>query len=324
VNERLFHTFIRIAGALVASVMLLHATSIDPQCSSTLTNMAVVGGSSTSFCVSDYGWSNGWFATGAPGDYPSNTSINLLGDSGQAISYTLGGTTYTAWITPLADGRHTNSDFTIVTPVTGTNTPVTIGGTTYTPGTGSQVSSVVTDGRIDITIVSTDVNNNLLQTFTVTNETSQTLTNINFLEYFNYFPYGAGNQTSGTLSYQTVPTLENTSVYGLWANGTYGTAGFIRSGGVCGGVGTSGCTTPNAYQIGTPSSVVQSVNYGSLLDGTTSASNDASGALSWDVSNLNLGQGGSQAFTVELVPEPETIALLLIGLAGIYVGRRKF
>jgi hypothetical protein len=70
--------------------------------------------------------------------------------------------------------------------------------------------------------------------------------------------------------------------------------------------------------------VFENVSLGGLSNGATSAANDAAGALAWDVSNLNLGDGASQSFTVELVPEPETIALLLIGLAGIYVGRRKF
>jgi PEP-CTERM motif-containing protein len=306
--RRFFYTFIHVAGVL-ASAVVLHANTIDPHCSSPTTNMAFVNGTNSSFCVSDYGWSNGWFATGFPGDFPTNTSSNLLGDNAQAISYTLGGTTYTNWITPLADGKHTNSDFTILTPVTVSN------------GTAT---SVITDGRVDITITSSVVNNNLQQTFTVTNITNQLLTNINFFDYFNYFPYGAGNPNSGTLSYTQVPTIQNTSVFGLWASGTYGTAGYIRDGGVCGGIGTSGCTTPNGHEVGTPSSVYADVNLGANLNGTTSASNDAAGALSWDASNLNLGNGGSQSFSIELVPEPETIALLLIGLAGIYVGRRKF
>jgi hypothetical protein len=307
------HNLIRVASVLSVSAVLLHASQIDPQCTSALTNMAAIGGApggaNTTFCVSDYGWSNGWFATGFPGDYPANTSSNLLGDNAQAVSYTLGGTTYTSWITPQADGKHTGSDFTVLTPVTKVN--------------NDQATSVVTDGRVNITITSTVINNNIQQIFTITNETTQTLTNINFFDYFNYFPYGANNPNSGTLTYQTVPTLENTSVMGLWASGTWGTAGYIRDGGVCGGIGTSGCTTPNGHQIGTPGAVYQGVSLGGLSGGT-SASNDAAGALSWDASNLSLGKGASQAFTIELVPEPETIAMLLIGLAGIYLGRRKF
>jgi hypothetical protein len=268
------------------------------------------GGSNTTFCVSDYGWSNGWFATGFPGDYPANTSSNLLGDSGQAVTYTLGGTTYTSWLTPDADGKHTGSDFTVVSPATLVN--------------ADQATSVITDGRVDITITSTVINNNIQQTFTVTNETTKTLTNIQFMEYLNYFPYGAGNTTLGTLTYTPVPTIQNTSVYGLWASGNYGDPGFIRDGGVCGGIGTSGCTTPTGHEVGTPASVFEDVSLGGALNGSNSAANDAAGALAWDASNLNLGQGASQSFTVELVPEPETIAMLLIGLAGIYVGRRKF
>ena len=306
---KIFYTLIRAAVVLAGSALLLEANTIDPRCSSTTTNMVGIAGSNSTFCVSDYGWSNGWFATGFPGDYPANTSSNLLGDSAQAVSYTLGGTTYTSWISPTADGRHTNSDFTIVTPVT---------------VSGNQATSVITDGRVDITITSTLINNNLEQTFQITNETTSALTNIKFLEYFNYFPYGAGNPTSGVLTYTPVPTIEGTSVYGLWASGNYGDPGFIRSGGVCGGVGTSGCTTPIGYEVGTPSQVFLDVGLAGTLNGNSSSTNNAAGALVWDASNLNLGKGGSQSFTIELVPEPETIALLLIGLAGIYVGRRKF
>ncbi|HUI82311.1 MAG TPA: PEP-CTERM sorting domain-containing protein [Bryobacteraceae bacterium] len=306
---RLLYTLIRVAGLLSVGALLLNANTIDPQCSSPSTDMVAMSGSSTTFCVSDYGWSNGWFATGAPGDYPANTSSNLLADNAQAVSYTLGGTTYTNWISPYADGKHTNSDFTIVTPVTVSNGVAT---------------SVITDGRVDVTVTSTVVNNNLQQTFKITNLTNQTLTNINFFDYFNYFPYGAGNPTLGTLTYNPVQTVEGNWVYGLWASGTWGSSGFIRDGGICGGIGTSGCTTPTGHEIGTPNSVFQDVGLGATLNGSNSGSNDVAGALSWDASGLSLGNGASQSFTIELVPEPETIALLLIGLAGIYVGRRKF
>ena len=306
---------LRVASVLCVGAVLAQASQIDPQCTSPLPNMAAIGGtaggSNTTFCISDYGWSNGWFATGFPGDYPANTASNLLGDNAQAVSYTLGGTTYTSWLTPVADNRHTGSDFTVVTPITKVS--------------ADEATSVVTDGRVDITIDSTVINNNIKQTFTITNETAgKTLTNITFTDYFNYFPYGASNQNLGTLTYTPVPTIEGTSVYGLWANGNYGDPGFIRSGGVCGGVGTVGCTTPSGHEIGTTSSVFQDVSLGGTLNGTNSATNDAAGALAWTAGNLNLAKGASQAFTVELVPEPETIALLLIGLAGIYVGRRKF
>jgi len=314
--RELFNKLIRVASVLCIGAALLHASQIDPQVcgGAVLATMTPIGGapggSNTVFCVSDYGWSNGWFATGFPGDYPSNTSSNLLGDNAQAVTYTLGGTTYTSWLPPEVDNRRTPSTFTVVTPVTLVN--------------NDEATSVITDGRVDITINSTVINNNIKQTFTITNETNQTLTNIQFMDYFNYFPYGANNPSQGTLTYTQVPTLENTYVAGLWASGTYGTSGFIRSGGICGGVGTSGCTTPTGHEVDEPSVVYEDVTLGGTLSGTNSSPNDAAGALAWDVSNLNLGKGQSQAFTVELVPEPETIAMLLIGLAGIYLGRRKF
>lgn len=306
-------TLILIITVLAFGAVLLPAAQIDPQCSTVESMVAIggaPGGSNTSFCVSAYGWSNGWFATGFPGDYPANTSTNLLGDSGQAVSYTLGGTTYTSWLTPVIDGQFTGGKFTVVTPTTLVN--------------NDQATSVITDGRVDITITSTVINNNIQQTFTITNETTQTLTNINFMDYFNYFPNGASNPTLGTLTYQPVPTIEGTSVYGLWASGTYGTAGYIRDGGVCGGIGTSGCTTPTGHDVGSISLITEEVGSGATLNGNNSGANNSAGALSWDASNLSLTKGGSQAFTVELVPEPETIAMLLIGLAGIYLGRRKF
>jgi len=314
VKVPLFHSLVRLAMAFSSAAVLLHALQIDPQCGSPLTDMTAIGGApggtNTTFCVSDYGWSNGWFATGFPGDYPSNASSNLLGDNAQSVTYTLSGASYTSWLTPMAEGRRTGSDFTVITPVSKVN--------------NDQTTSVITDGRIDIVIDSSVVANNIQQTFTITNETTQTLTNLRFVDYFNYFPYGASNPNLGTLSYSPIPTLQNTYVYGLWASGNYGDAGFIRDGGVCGGVGTSGCTTPTEHEVGTPSSVFFDVNIGAPLDGSNAAQNNAAGALAWDVNNLNLGTGASQDFTVELVPEPETVALLLIGLAGIYVGRRKF
>ena len=307
--------FGRVVGALCFFGSLLCASSIDPQCSSVLTSMVAIGGgpggTATTFCVSDYGWSNGWFATSTPGDFPANQPNNLLADSGQYLSYTYNGQTYGSWLTPNVEGRNTGSKFSIVTPVS------------IVPGTNNQeAQSVITDGRVNITITSQVIDNNIRQTFLVTDTTSASLTNVKFAEYFNYFPYGEGNNTKGTLTYQTVPTLENTSVLGLWADGNWMDPGFIRAGGVCGGVGTAGCTTPNQHEVGTPSSVFTDVNLGANLNGTNSANNNAAGALAWTVSSI--GSGQTQAFTLELVPEPETIALMALGLVGILIGRRKF
>jgi hypothetical protein len=53
-----------------------------------------------------------------------------------------------------------------------------------------------------------------------------------------------------------------------------------------------------------------------------SANNNAAGALLWALPNLDLLPGQTTQFTVELVPEPGTLGLILSGAFCLLVLRR--
>lgn len=150
---------------------------------------------------------------------------------------------------------------------------------------------------------------------------------MSFVELFNYHPWGQDQLTEGSLSYGLVPTLERTYVNGLWAGHTGSALGVVREGGVCGGWGTAGCSSPSDHDIGTPG-----VEAGSMFDrivtGTfndprvDTLANNAAGMLKWDTGAL--AADGTKTFTLELVPEPGTWALMAIGLGLLVAARKRF
>jgi hypothetical protein len=265
------------------------------------------GGARTTFCISSYGWSNGWFATTTPGTAPGNANINLLGDSAQFLSYTQGGVAFPSWLTPTLSIGGVPSDFSVATPV------AKLG--------NDEAQSVITDGRVSISIDSTVVQDNIRMTFSIENVSSAPIASLEFVQYLNFFPYGSTHPTLGTMNYQPVPTLENTFVEGLWGGTSPSSFVLIRQGGTCGGPGTAGCSTPTAHDIGAPPAVIADIQAGTF-NGVFSANNNAAGALSWTIPNLNLLPGQTTQFTVELVSEPGTLGLILLGAFCLLVLRR--
>src|SRR5215813_3386667 len=98
------------------------AVTLDTACPDMGVDMVTIGGAPegnhTTFCISSFGWSNGWFATTNPGDAPGNANINLLGDSAQYLSYTTENGSVGVWLTPtLSSGPTGASNFTVDTAV---------------------------------------------------------------------------------------------------------------------------------------------------------------------------------------------------------------
>jgi hypothetical protein len=269
-------------------------------------------GSATTFCVSDSGNSNQWFSTNPP--QVPNVNFNLLGETAQFLVYTLaGGGTVGRWLSPTVDGNVTGTAF------------VTAPGGGVSSVSASEAVSTITDGTVNVGIDSKVINNNINQTFTITNIGSTAITSLELVEYFHYYPYGAATPGQGTLSFELVPTIENTYVAGLWAHGNSADPGFVREGGVCGGPGI-GCSTPDHYLIDSAANVFAAVGNTATInlgDGATSRAMNSAGALSWTKGGLNLTNGQSQSFTVELVPEPATFGLIVAGGLLCWVGRRR-
>jgi hypothetical protein len=278
----------------------------------------------TTFCVGDSGYSNEWYARTptALANYAGPlANLNLLGASNQFLIYDVtDGTShniYSAWLNGDSGGVG-GLTFTTTTPVAGNPN-----------NTATHAESAISDTQVGVAVSSTTIMNNIKQLFTITNQMTNGMyiDAMTFVEYLQYFPFGQSHPNLGTLNYQLVPTIEQTEVLGLWGTGDDGIAGFVRSGGACGGPGTFGCSTPDGYMIGTSSDVLNAVGdlglSGLPNSGPTSSNMPAAGAISWSVSGLHLNAGDSQAFTVELVPEPATFALGLIGGLGLWLRRRK-
>ena len=287
-----------VTGVVFTTCLFVRSASADAVC----TTGAEITGSATTFCVSDFGSSNTWFSSNPP--RTPLPAFNLLGDSEQFLNYTLvsgvGGSLFL-------------SALNVLTPVANVST--------------TEAKSTIGNSNITIDIDSTVINNNIKQTFLVTNIGSGTINSMELVEYFHYFPFGSTNPSLGTLAYMPVPTIEGPYVLGLWGSGTG--PGLVREGGVCGGPGAGpgiGCSTPDHYMLGAPSVVLAAVaNTGTtdLPGGPTLVDMDSAGALSWRVTGLSLTTGQQQAFTVELVPEPATFGFMLFGGALLALRRRR-
>jgi PEP-CTERM motif len=291
-----------LRGSLGSVVLLACLSAGIAPAASICTTGAQIVGPATTFCVSDFGSSNEWYSSNPP--RMPLPAFDLLGDSEQFLNFTLAsGTEVSRFL----------SSFTVITPVTNVSS--------------TEAASTIGGSNITIDIDSKVINDNIKQTFTITNTGSGIITSMELVEYFHYFPFGSTNPTLGMLSYEPVPTLEGPYVLGLWARGPGN--GLVREGGVCGGPGAGpgiGCSTPDHYLIGSPSAVLAAVaNTGTtdLPGGQTVANMDSAGALSWRVNGLSLATGQQQAFTIELVPEPGTFAFLLIGGGAVLAFRRR-
>lgn len=280
-------------------------------------NVVVVRGPNASYCVTDYGWSNGLF----PGDTTItdyDASKNVLGTSAQYISYDLNGTPYGSWLTPYIGGYDGTLSFTSTsaTPDFSIDTPVSNLGT-------DRATSIITDGRVRIAINTQALVDGLRMTFAVTNlDATHEITNMSFVEYFNYFPNGATNTNLGTLSYGPVREIGGGYVDGLWATAVGYQPG---SGGVCGGWGSE-CGTPSAWGIGDPTAIFAGVSDGTAFNSAGFASNNAAGVLKWNSGAtlaVNGLAGDTQNFTMEIVPEPGTWTLLAAGFGLVAVARHR-
>lgn len=254
----------------------------------------------------------------------------------------------TIGVSGLAGSGYT-SPFTVDHAINDCSTPGACPGTEQTGAPGADVlnrpetatahfQSTITDNLgLSIQIDNYLINNSLKQILTITGDSG---VNPNFgnleqwqvAEYFQYFPYGSGHDNStATLSYTYVPTTEQNYQPGLAA---VGNGGYWSAGNACGGFtagpryGCAGTAGSGTYAIGAPSDVAAAIN--GNTDGSGSTYNNAAGpvmygasapagALLWSTTSSS----ANQVFVLELVPEPGTMTLMILGAGLGFLSLRR-
>ena len=277
-----------------------------PPCSTVLAMPAIniiplTNGSST-YCVSDYGWSDTWFVASAPARYDLRLDV-FSGDDAPNLHFGIrGGDPWPVvsgfgWISPVIDGglleplHLTASPWVVTTPVHFTAFDTTAESLLHHP---AGMDLLITTS-IDL------VGQGITQTFVLTNATTDlTFEDIVLADYFNFHPNGstAENFRKGTATYSPSGGIRITGP----DDGTLIANGSMRGERVddLHGTNASFPTVPDiAFDM------VQTLTYPdpTLPDALfTAGPGDAAGGLAWRLEPL--GPGERASFTVFKLAEP--------------------
>jgi hypothetical protein len=294
----------RAAAIAILGGMCLFATTLPP-CTAGAAgeNIIPVLSGMTTYCVSDFGWSDTWLM-GSPTAY--NQGLDLFsGDDAFNLYYnspTNGVGAGAGWLSPSLDagtGAPTSvpSKYSVVTPV-------------HSTGANSAESVIQNPDGLQITIDTYAIGMGVQETLSITNVSSSTITGLALADYFNFHPNGSlpADLQLGTTSIQNgcVQTV------GLMSATTFLTNGFM-----------CGVTAPTAYEVGFADGSdpvwldVQNLSY---LDNTGPVGpGNTAGALEWDLGSVAPGATVMFAVGKNLdpvlppVPEPSSVALMIAG-----------
>ena len=270
-------------------------------------NVIPVSNGITTYCVSDFGWSDSWFL-GAP--LTNNPARDMLsGDDAFNLKYTNFTRGGLGWLSPSLDQKTLTaqpvpSQYTVVTAV-------------HSTGSGTAESIIANPDGLRITIDTSALGPGVFINLKITNTAAATITGLALADYFNFHPNGAlapANQ-AGTTSYLNGCIITTVApALPLLANGI-----------MC------GSALPDNFDVSSLAFLdVQNFTYNNFAG---PLSGDIGGALEWNLGNL--APGASVSFSVAKnnpsptlpaggnVPEPSTLLLALGALAFFAAARRR-
>ncbi len=283
-----------------------------------------VRNSVTTYCTSDYGWSDTWFK-GFHNVYNQQLDV-FSGEDSFNLRWI--GMTGSGWLSPSMDRGTTVPQF------VGSPWSVLQAIDYVTPGLETQTRSVIghADG-LEATITTTLVNNLLSINFVFENTNSSgSIGGLVFSDYFNFHPNGSlhGNQSTrqGTTSYlANCPAHLGTCTGAIYTTGNTALSTYIANGLLYGE------RAPDGHAVGYASGVPngQTALYTQLANGTINGASgpvgpgDTAGVLSYNLGSLSAGQSVAFTFYKQIdtgIPEPGTWGLTLVGFGTVVAIRR--
>ena len=295
------------ATTLLAAMLVSPAHAVGtPPCSTVLDmpaiNIIPLTNDSSTYCVSDYGWSDAWFVASEPvrfdprldvlsGDDAPNLHFGIRDDDPWPVVSGFG------WISPVIDGGElepvhvTGSPWTVTTPVH------------FTVFDSTAESLVHHPAGMDLLITTSidPLGQGITQTFVLTNATVDlTFEDIVLADYFNFHPNGSTpeNFRKGTATYSPLGGIRITGP----DDGTLIANGSMR------GERVDDLHGSNASFPGVPDiafDMVQTLTYPdpTLPDALfTAGPGDAAGGLAWRLDPL--GPGDRASFSIFKLAEP--------------------